>query len=369
MAQAPKLADVATNAGVSVTTASVVLNHGKQYDRISKDCIQRVTHAAEQLGYVPNYQMRTVRTGKTQTIGMVIELVDSEDDLAKPQRSSRYYFHQIADGIQTALTPHGYYLMQIWPSPQRNAIERSIRATKSKRIDGMIALQLSSNAQAQRLMEESLNIPIISIEDRQPTCIPTILFDEASGISQLVNYLHDMGHRRFLWVGPDTSTHNRFVERERHMLKSIATKGCQCDFCYIPAPTKPADFYEPNLIESTRKQVCNRLKQPYDFTAVMCYSDIIAIGAHRGIMEAGLRIPDDLSLTGYDALFHEYVTPRLTTVDHRLFDMGMEAGKVMMKMLNGGRMALANMQNTIALIQPSIIHGNSVRQLNATSTS
>ena len=68
MPESPKLADVATAAGVSVTTASVVLNHGKQYDRISKDCVRRVNQAAEDLGYVPNYQMRTVRTGKTQTV-------------------------------------------------------------------------------------------------------------------------------------------------------------------------------------------------------------------------------------------------------------------------------------------------------------
>ncbi len=363
MPESPKLADVATAAGVSVTTASVVLNHGKQFDRISKDCVRRVNQAAEDLGYVPNYQMRTVRTGKTQTVGLVIELVDNPDQLANPRRSSRYYFHQIADGIQTALTPHGYYLMQIWPSPERSAIERGIRATKSKRIDGMIALQLSSDTQAKKLMEESLNIPIISLEERQPTCIPTILFDEMDGITQLIEHLYDQGHRKMLWVSADTTRPNRFVERERHMLKVMASKGCQCEFCPYPEPTKPEDFYEPNLIETARQHVAKRLKKPFDFTAVICYSDIIAIGAHRAILQAGLRIPEDLSLTGYDALFHEYLTPRLTTIDHRIFDMGLQAGKVMMHMLKGGRNAIRDMQNTIAMIQPELVLGDSVKQL------
>jgi DNA-binding LacI/PurR family transcriptional regulator len=171
-----------------------------------------------------------------------------------------------------------------------------------------------------------------------------------------------MGHRRFLWVSADTTLPNRFVERERQMLKAIASKGCQCEFCYFPAPSKPVDFYEFNLIETTRAHVLKRLEKPFDFTAVMCFSDIIAIGAHRAIVQS-LKIPSDLSLTGYDALFHEYVTPRLTTVDHKLFDMGMEAGNVMMKMLNGGKHAIRNMQNAIALIQPELIIGNSVRSI------
>jgi LacI family transcriptional regulator len=363
MTTTPKLADVAQTAGVSVTTASVVLNRGKQYDRISKDCVRRVNEAAEQLGYVPNYQMRTVRTGKTQTVGLVIELVDNPQQLANPSRTSRYYFHQIADGIQTALTPHGYYLMQIWPSPERTAIERGIRATKSKRIDGMIALQLASKAQAQALLEESLDIPIISLEERQPTCIPTILFDEMMGITKLIDHLYEKGHRKMLWVCADTTRPNRFVERERHMLKALASKGCQCEFCPYPEPTRPEDFYEPNLIETARKSVAQRLKKPYDFTAVICYSDIIAIGAHRAILQAGLRIPEDLSLTGYDALFHEYLTPRLTTIDHRIFEMGLQAGNVMMKMLKGGRTAVRDMQNTIAMIKPELVIGDSVSNL------
>ena len=363
MPETPKLSDVAQIAGVSVTTASVVLNHGKQFDRISKECVQRVTQAAQQLGYVPNYQMRTVRTGKTQTIGLVIELGDTPDELANPSRTSRYYFHQIADGIQTALTPHGYYLMQIWPSPERSAIERGIRATKSKRIDGMIALQLSSNLQAKKLMEESLNIPIISLEEHQPTCIPTILFDELAGITLLIEHLYQNGHRKILWVCPDTSRPNRFVERERHMLRAMASMGCQCEFCPIKQPLKPSDFYEPNLIETARQAMAVRLTKPYDFTAVMAYSDILAIGVHRAITEAGLRIPDDLSLTGYDALFHEYMTPRLTSIDHRIFDMGLEAGKVMMKMLNGGRTAIRDMQNTIGIIQPKLITCDSVKNI------
>lgn len=362
MPQAPKLADVAQSAGVSVTTASVVLNHGKQFDRISKECVQRVQQAAKDLGYVPNYQMRTVRTGKTQTIGLVIELVDTSDQLANPKRTSRYYFHEIADGIQTALTPHGYYLMQIWPSPQRDAIERGIRAAKSKRIDGMIVLQLSSHTQAQRLLDESLNIPIISMEERQPTNIPSIHFDEAAGITKLIDHLYDNGHRKILWVSADTSRPNRHAERERQMLRAVANMGCHCEFCSYPEPHKPSDYYEPNIIENVRQVVSQRLKQPYDFTAVMAYSDIVAIGAHRAIVQAGLRIPQDLSLTGYDALFHEYVTPRLTTIDHKLFDMGTEAGKVMMNMLNGIRTTI-NSHNTITMIQPDLIVGDSVGKI------
>lgn len=364
MVQTPKLADVAAAAGVSVTTASVVLNHGKQFDRISRDCVQRVQHAAEQLGYVPNYQMRSVRTGKTQTIGLVIELDDTRDELANPKRTSRYYFHEIADGIQTALTPHGYYQMQIWPSPRRNAIERGIRAAKSKRIDGMIVLQLSSNAQAQLLVDESLNIPIISLEERQPTSIPSILFDEAAGITKLIDHLYDHGHRKILWVSADTSCPNRHAERERQMLRALSNKECQCEFCSYPEPNEPSDYFETNIIESARQVMAQRLRKPYKFTAVMTYSDVVAIGVHRAITQAGLRVPEDLSLTGYDALFNEYVTPRLTTVDHKLFDMGIEAGKVMMNMLNGDRIQIDS-HNTIVMIQPELIVGDSVRNLKA----
>lgn len=360
MPKSSKLADVALEAGVSVTTASVVLNRGKQYDRITKDCIHRVQVAAEHLGYVPNHQMRSVRTGKTQVIGLIIELQDTENELTNPQRSSRYYFHEIADGIQTALTPRGYYLMQIWPSPQRTAIERGIRAAKSKRIDGMIALQLSSNEHAQRLKTESLNTPIISIEERQSTCIPSIAFDEQTGITLLINHLLKMGHRNFLWVGPDTSKQNRYVERELLMLKAIAKEGCHCDFCYFPEPQKPYDFHEPNLIETTREHVAKRLQKSFDFTAVIAYSDVIAIGAHRAIVQQGLKIPDDLSLVGYDAQFHEYLTPRLTTIDHRLYDMGHTAGSMMLKMLNCDPTELKNLPNPLAIIQPQLVVGDSV---------
>ena len=351
------LHEVAQKAGVSITTASVVLNRGKQFERISDACVQRVRAAAEGLGYVPNYQARSVRTGRSGVVGMVLELSAKQGGSdTHPRRRASHYTDAMMAGMEAAMMAREYMVLRIRPSRDRTAVQRGIRSIRGKRVDGLLIPGAFSGLSATHVLDEAPDLPIVVVEPREPTELPFVRFDHSEGVRQIVHHLTEGGHRRLLWLGADVSGRHRLHDRESDALDFARSAGASMDICRMPDKRFDADHLGENQTAAAEAALGTYLDQGQrTFTAVVAYNDAVAIGAVRALSHRGIRVPQDVSVTGYDDNQAAFCLPALTTIDHRLFDLGLEAGEWMLRLLDGGAEARRSQRGQQVMVPPRLV--------------
>lgn len=344
------LSDVAKAAGVSLTTASLVLNRPRQPNRVSAACAQRVREIAQKLGYIPNYHARSMKSGRAETIAVAIDLPNDEE--SRVSELADAYYSQLIGGIEQHLRKVGYALTIVGPDHLHSAPERGLAAIGQRRFDGMIIPGVSVRDQRSQVIARSPESPIVVVEHPGPTQLPVVDYDERLGIQLAVQHLAELGHREVLWVGPIAETgeeHPREILFKR-IAGSAGLKIRTCRFGELPWVYSRAGMLEGACAELGRVLAANTRT----FTAIVAYNDPVAIGCASALADAGLNAPRDVSLVGFDDIEAAFCIPRLTSVSHMLPEMGRRAAELLMQIV-GNEEARQSLRGTRELIQPKLV--------------
>ncbi|PAM99910.1 LacI family transcriptional regulator [Streptomyces sp. Alain-F2R5] len=300
----PTSRDVAQAAGVSQAAVSLVLGD-KWRGRVSEPTAQRVRDAAHRLGYRPNLAARNLRLGRTRTVLLVVPALTTE------------FFAEVYTGAARVAAEHGFGVV-LYPSPEGVGPARDPFASAQAALDGVIASSMAADALT-AIRGDQLPLVMLDSDPEGSLGAATVNLDITDGIRQVTEHLLALGHRRFLHLAADVPSWT-FDIRARELAARLAdTPG-----------TTLRTAHAPISIEGARAATETALAAPGPRpTALVCDDDKLAAGAYKAARRAGLRIPDDLSVTGLDDLgLATAIDPELTTVrlDAELFgERGMHA--------------------------------------------
>ncbi|MCX5306979.1 LacI family transcriptional regulator [Streptomyces sp. NBC_00160] len=297
----PTSRDVATAAGVSQATVSLVLAD-KWPGRVSERTATHVRETATRLGYRPNLAARNLRLGTTRTALLVVPALTNE------------FFARVYTGAARVAAEHGFGVV-LYPSPDGTGPARDPFASARAALDGVIASSMAADALD---AIGGATLPLVMLDsDPAATTAAHVNLDMADGMRQITEHLLPLGHRRFLHLASavDSWTFDTRAEALRALL------GPHAELRTVRAPL---------TVDGARTAMETALATPRDRpTAVVCDDDILAAGACKAARRLGLRVPEDLSVTGFDDLaLATAVEPELTTVHlpaERVGEQGMTA--------------------------------------------
>lgn len=283
MSVAVTIRDVARQAQVSVATVSRALTSP---DLVRATTRERVLAVAADLGYQPNLAARGLITGKTGNIGIVVP------DLNNP------FFTGVLKGVQNQarLASHAVFVAD---SDEDPAAEEQLVRAMAKQVDGVILCSPGIEEQQVRELADATTLVLLN---RRMRGVPAALMNSGSGMRQVIDHLVALGHHRIAYLnGPRTSWSNK--ERRRGL--RMAVQKHDVDLVDMgPFPPR----YEGGL-QAADLAMAERV------TAIVAYNDIMALGVLARLRDRGVRVPDDVSLTGFDDLmFGALCQPPLTTV-------------------------------------------------------
>ena len=302
MAKRVSIKDVAHRAGVSVTTVSHVLNDapGK---RISDDTRSRVRVAAEELGYRPNGVARSLRLRRSQILALV------SDEIATTPHAG-----QIILGAQEAASRRGWLLMLVNSGGDADTELAEIRALQQRQVDGF--LYATMYHREIEVPDELRGVPTVLLDARtSDSSFPSAVPDEVEGGRTATQALIDHGHRRIALANnaDDIPATRQRLEGYRRALEAA---GIQADSELVvsaPSATEGGIVAGRKLLDLEHRP-----------TAIFCFNDRMAMGVYHAAAERGLRIPEDLSVVGFDnqELIADGLRPGLTTVALPHYEMG-----------------------------------------------
>jgi LacI family transcriptional regulator len=315
-----KLKDVARRAEVDPSTASRVLR-GDPAQQVRPETRQRILEAARELRYRPNALARSLRTRRTGTIGLVIPSLDNVG------------FADVTHGIQQAAAESGRLVLVVeadaLPSDGSGVAEEVYdRLVGDGWVDGLIvAYATLEDAHLGHLADQG--IPLVLVNRRTSGISGSVVVDDLAGSRMAVEHLASLGHRRIGFVGleADTDTAHR---RRQGYLDGLALAG----LAYDPALEQAAPPTEPGGRDGVTALLA--LPSGQRPTAVFAASLMSALGVRAGVVAAGLRIPEDVSLIAFnDHPIAEHLAPPLTTVRMPNLTMGREAVHMLLAALDG----------------------------------
>lgn len=301
--------DVAARACVPPSTVSYVINNGPR--SVSPSARERVLKTISELGYHPSDVARSLRTRRTLTIGLVIP------DAANP------YYGELARAVEEVSFQNGYTVILGHSS---HLLERELRyaqVLRSKQVDGAIFHPSTPDLEPVYSLVQA-GIQVVVLERLVPG-YPCIVADDEGGGYLATGHLLDLGHRRIGCIvrAGDPTTSSARVDGYR---AALTKKGVRFDERLVVASE-----FEYAAGERAARQLLALPKRP---TAVVAHNDIMAIGAMKAFDEAGLRVPEDISLVGFDDIaLAKYVRPPLTTVANPKDQMGRAAAELLLRLL------------------------------------
>lgn len=300
---------IAQLTGVHPSTVSRALNGSERVKQETREWIEKVAH---ENGYIPDALAKSLIVGKTYTLGIVV-----------PEISNSFYSHIIQE-IEDEVSKKGYSIIIAGTNFQHASEKRALDTMLAKRVDALVLC-----APSQELLDESVEklqkIPLVlcdTIKDEPQ--YDSVYVDEKSGILNAVRYLKKIGHRRIGFIAEEGITQRRMDIFKNALLEC----GLEVD--------RELLCVEPKLsAECGYAGMQKMLKVSAPPTAVMGARDNIAIGAMRAIYEAGLKIPGDISIIGYDDIgIAQYLHSMLTTIKQPAGEIGKNVGELVLKKIN-----------------------------------
>jgi LacI family transcriptional regulator len=302
---------------LSQTTVSLVLNNSPSAKSIPQDTRNRVVEAARRLNYRPNYFARSLRQRRSMSVGVLAP------DL------SEGYFTRVMSGVVEELTEARYFYFTACHDWKRELIEKYPRMMVDRAVDGFLLLNTPTD-------QVNLPVPVVAISAHSAAeNVTNVILDHHAAVEQALSHLYNLGHRQivimrgpraipdseFRWASIQEVAQEMDLKIDSNLVVRIDSSSWSMKTGQHPMA--PEIGYKPMaaLLEKTR-----------DFTAVFCFNDISAIGALRALKEAGLRVPEDVSVVGFDDILSAaYCTPSLTTVRQPLFEMGKRGAQILLE--------------------------------------
>ncbi|HKE29800.1 MAG TPA: LacI family DNA-binding transcriptional regulator [Bryobacteraceae bacterium] len=283
------LEEVARRAKVSTATVSRVINNATVVKSATRS---RVMKAIEELRYHPNLHARNLAGGKSRTFGIIVS------NLENP------FFFDIYKTIEADAHHQGFEVVMANTDYRAEQLVRSIRLMIGRRVAGLAAIV---SEMAPELIDEltGSGIPVVFYDVGAPSRnITNIKVNYSRGIEKVIGYLHSLGHRRLGFVG-----HHAMLGPINERMKAVMDAVARNPELEVRTAA------DADTLEGGCQAARNLLASGFNPTAIICVNDITAVGALTAVRQAGLRVPEDVSVTGFDNVkLSEFCYPALTTV-------------------------------------------------------
>lgn len=310
--------DIAKIAGVSTTTVSRALNG---YDDVSKQTKQKIKSIADELDYWPNAAARSLVSSKTHTIGVIfseLKYTGGKDTLA----------FDILIGINERANEMNYDILLFSTSPSKQRTKSYYNLCKERNVDGAIIFGLRVDDPYLEEVIQKSKFPCVLIDiPFSNEHLGNVTTDNVEGVRKAVQHLIDGGHTNIAMINGYPAAHVS-EQRLQGFKKALAENGIAYD---------ESKIWDGEFSEDGGELVMQRILDEHPgVTAVFCSSDLMALGAMRALEKRGRKVPDSVSVVGYDdIILSSYCVPKLTTIHQNKFEMGWAAAKLLIEMLEG----------------------------------
>lgn len=303
--------DIARQIGVSHSTVSRALRGDPL---ISPKTAKRIITVAREMSYLPSAAARSLKTNRSQVIGVVVTSIDDP------------FFSEIVFGIEETARKADYSLFIAASQHNPTLEQKTIQAMMEHRADGVIICSSSfSSDQGRQLLENGFPMVVVNHQGVENFNY-SIYHDDVDGSRQVTHYLIAQGHRRIAYLGNALSGRTTLDRLSGFQQEMSAAK--------LPVPPEYVHQVDGSDPESGLLGARHLLGLPVPPTAIICYNDMLAIGALKGCQQSGYRVPADISITGFDNIpFSGYTRPALTTFDQPKQSIGAEAARLLLELL------------------------------------
>lgn len=302
-----RIKDVAREAGVSTATVSHVINKTRF---VSDETRRRVVSAIERCNYYPNAHARSLASGRSSTLGLLIS------DIANP------FFPELVKSIETVAFEKGYEVILANTNYNAERTLNNVRRFIERKVAG-VALMTSELDQGLINELARSHVPVVFLDIGSPgMCMSNIVVDYETGIGEAINHLVWLGHRRIAYIGGP-----RGLRSAAKRLEAFR----ECIGQHLPGAAPP-EIYEGDFrLEGGRRiarEILGRTELP---TAIVVANDMMALGVMQELQERAVHVPDDISIIGFDDIaFAGLCNPPLTTVRLPRDDLGRETVEALM---------------------------------------
>lgn len=292
---------------LSPATISLVLNNAPGVRSIPQETRDRVVEAAAKFDYRPSFYARSLRKRQSFSVGVLVpELSDS-------------YATQVLVGVEEFLIEEGYFYLTASHRRKPDLIEEYPRLLMDRSVEGFILIDT--------ILEKSLSLPVVAVAGhRKIEGVTNVVLDQKRAAELALRHLYQLGHRKVAFMRG--GSHSSDADDRWNYLMAVARD--------LKIPVLPELCVQLELRVSTPElgfvPANELIARGGEFTALVCFNDIAAIGAIRALMNHGQRVPEDVSIVGFDdmqsAAFH---IPSLTTIRQPLHEMGVVAARILLQ--------------------------------------
>jgi LacI family transcriptional regulator len=310
----PTIKDVAKYANVSIATVSRIVNGLPGY---SEDTKKKVQEAIEALGYQPNAIARGLINKRTQTIGVLFPEV------------SGMLSSEVLEGVENAAHDGGFSVIVCNTTSSGKRTVKYLRLLQEKRVDGIIFASEDVKEEYYKIFQE-MKVPVVLVSTASSNYdLPFVRVNDFEGAFQATEHLIKKGHKQIGMIGGSKNDPIAGVPRMRGFKEALQKHS-------LAFSEKNITTNEGYRFQNGKESLPVLLKQLPNMTAIFAASDEMAIGAMSAAHQLGIKVPEELSIIGYDNLkIAEMCYPALTTVSQPLKDMGQTAGEILVKLIKG----------------------------------
>lgn len=292
----PTLRDVAKAAGVSYQSVSRVIN---DQPGVSDKLRAKIKRIMDEMGYQPNRAAQMLSSRRSQLLEVIT--------------TSVYFEYPIASIVNEAKT-HGYNVMVSPVAPDRAQLRDVLRGAEARLVDGLILLLIDLRLDDEtELFDLCGTVPFVQMNAFLGSKTPSVIIDQAAGAQMATQHLIDLGHTHIAKVcGP--MTHHDAIMRYEGWRDTLAANGLE------PGPVIECDYFRPS---SGQRAIIDLVDSGQEFTAVFAGNDDLAFGVMDGLRACGLRVPEDVSVVGFDDIeLAAFAAPHLTSVAQQFSELG-----------------------------------------------
>jgi LacI family transcriptional regulator len=310
--------------GVSIGTVSRALNG---YADVNPETRERIARLARELDYTPAAAARSLKTQRSHVIGVFLETGEGHPDLQHP------FFHEVLVGLKNTIGVGGYDLLLFASEHPGNGYgaHSYLKRCRHHNVGGVVLMGLDADDPEVRRLVRS-DLPTVGVDvELTGNATTYVISDNEDGAQRAVRYFHSIGHRRIATITGLLDTRPG-ADRLRGYRQAL--QGC--GLAYRDEYVAYGDFY----VESGRRAMEELLSLDEPPTAVFAASDMMALGAIRAAGDAGLSVPADVSVIGFDDIqLADHMNPPLTTLRQDKAGLGVAAGTALVRMLEGAEQA------------------------------
>jgi DNA-binding LacI/PurR family transcriptional regulator len=331
--------DISTKCGYSVATVSKALNDHSDIAESTKALVRKT---AKDMGYFPNSSARALKTHRTYNIG-VLFVDEAQSGLTHD------YFARVLDSFKVEAEKNGYDITFINKHMKQKNMSY-YEHSKYRGVDGVVIACIDfRDPDVIELIHGEL--PVVTI-DHVFDNRTAIISDNIKGMRDLIHYIYDMGHRKIAYIhGADSSvTQNRVGS----YYKTLGELGIKVPDEYV----KSGIYRDPDTAAKLTEELLDLKDRP---TCILFPDDFSCIGGLNTIKERGLRIPDDISIAGYDGIpLSQMLNPKMTTVKQDTKSLGRSAAQKLIALIENPKATIIER----VVIEGEVLYGQSVKKLN-----